>query len=76
MAPGTERLREGSKRDSSTTRADTFAGSEREEKASARFGRNDKFAIRLAGEAVEDFAGAVELVELFFFGAEFGGVGN
>ena len=29
---------------------------------------------KLAGEAVEDFAGAVELVELFFFGAEFGGV--
>jgi hypothetical protein len=30
----------------------------------------------LAGEAVEDFTGAVELVESFFFGAEFGGVGD
>src|SRR5579871_4039244 len=29
---------------------------------------------RLAGEAVEDFAGAVELGKLFFFGAKFGRV--
>ncbi len=32
----------GSKRGSSTARADAFARSEREEKASARFGRNDR----------------------------------
>jgi hypothetical protein len=30
----------------------------------------------LAGQVVEDFAGLVELGELFFFGAEFGRVGN
>jgi hypothetical protein len=34
-----------SKRDSSTARADAFAGSEREEKASARSGRNDRFLL-------------------------------
>ncbi len=38
-----------SKRDSSTARADAFAGSEREERASARSGRND----RLGFEAME-----------------------
>ena len=30
----------------------------------------------LAGQVVEDFAGLVELGELFFFGAEFWGVGD
>jgi len=36
----------------------------------------DATAGALAGEAVEDFAGAVELGELFFFGAEFGRMGD
>lgn len=31
---------------------------------------------RLAGQVVQDFAGLVELGELFFFGAEFWGVGD
>ena len=35
-----------SKRDSSTTQADAFAGSEREEKASARSVRNDSWGWR------------------------------
>ena len=30
----------------------------------------------LAGQVVEDFAGLVELGELFFFGSEFWGVGD
>ena len=32
--------------------------------------------MRLAGELVEDSAGLIEVGELFFFGAEFGRVGN
>jgi hypothetical protein len=36
-------LRERAKRDFSTAQTDTFAGAKVEEKASVRFGRNDKF---------------------------------
>jgi hypothetical protein len=42
------RLREKAKRDFSTAQADTFAGAKAEEKASVCFGRNDKFAAKLA----------------------------
>jgi hypothetical protein len=53
--------------------------SEREEKTPACSVRNDSprlcaGEVGLTGEAVEGFAGAVEFVELFFFGAEFGRV--
>jgi hypothetical protein len=40
-------LRERTKRDFSTAQTDTFAGAKVEEKASVRFGRNDKFAEML-----------------------------
>lgn len=35
-----------------------------------------KGAAGLAGEVVEDFARQGELIEAFFFGAKFGGMGN
>src|SRR5580693_5877449 len=40
------RLRDQSKSDFSTARADAFTGSEREEKASTRSGRNDRSRTR------------------------------
>src|SRR5258708_1168413 len=47
----------GSKRGSSAAQADAFTGSEREEKASAHSGRNDRFALwiqeRVGGDECE-----------------------
>jgi hypothetical protein len=41
------RLREQSKRDSSTPRADSFAGAKLDEKTSAHSGRNDRACYRV-----------------------------
>jgi hypothetical protein len=39
-------------------------------------GANAGVTVQLTGQVVQGFAGLVELGELFFFGAKFGGVGD
>ena len=49
---------------------------ETQRRCNPREAQGKRGGYRLASQAVQGFASAVEVCELFFFGAEFGGVGD
>lgn len=70
---------EGRRRAKRTSKEEKFLHCARRPRSREANGREKKPAdsgrkVQLTGQLVQGFAGLVELGELFFFGAEFGGV--